>query len=198
MKTTGDNQINTRVYWNYIYTTPAREIEYWADTSRWEAIYNEVKDGDRFIEFGCGVGIPGRMIEKSRKGCEVWGTDISDEIIKKNTAEGRKVIYKQGYVGYQDFLPSDYFDVVFAGELLEHIDEPEVLFTEAHRILKKGGKLVVSTPREDSISSPEHLWEFTEDDVREYYLNAKFKDVRFIKLTDMDYMKIIFSVGVKA
>jgi len=29
MKSTNNAQINTRVYWNYIYNTPAKAQEYW-------------------------------------------------------------------------------------------------------------------------------------------------------------------------
>jgi SAM-dependent methyltransferase len=38
------------------------------------------------------------------------------------------------------------FDVVFAFEVLEHIDEPQKAASEFHRVLKQGGRLYVSTP----------------------------------------------------
>jgi len=197
MKPTGNPQINSKIYWNYIYNTPAKEVEYWADTRRFPAVVNEVKDGDKFIDFGCGVGIPGRTIMESRKGCEVWGTDISDDIIEKNKKKDPDIQYFQGYVGYQDFLPSDYFNVVFAGEIIEHIDEPNKLFEEAYRVLKKGGKLIISTPREGAVYSSEHIWEYTEPDVEKLYFDVGFKSVLFKPLHDMEYLKVIFSVGVK-
>jgi len=197
MKPTGNSQINTRVYWNYIYTTPAKEKDYWAHTGRYTSMLEEVKDGDKFLDIGCGVGIPGRMVKEQRKGCEIWGTDISDEIINKNNAENLGIKYFQGYAGYNDFLPSDYFDTVFSGELMEHLDDPNVLFAEAYRVLKEGGKFVVSTPQDDAVTSPEHVWEFTKDDVRDYYVKNKFKDVRFKDLHNLEHLVIILGVGIK-
>lgn len=197
MKKTGNPQINTKFYWNYIYTTPAKEKGYWTRTGRFDQILKEVKSGDKFISIGCGVGISGRMIKEKYPESEVWGTDISDEIINKNKKENLEIKYYQGYAGYQDFLPSDYFDVVFSGELIEHLDDPNVLFKEAYRILKSGGKLCISTPHEDAVTSPEHVWEFTEDDVKYLFASNGFKDVEFKDLHNLEHLVIIFALGVK-
>ena len=75
------------------------------------------------------------LIKKEKKDCEIWGTDISDEVIKANKKDKKGIKFFHGYAGHQDFLPSNYFDVVFAGELIEHMDYPEKLFEEAYRIL---------------------------------------------------------------
>jgi ubiquinone/menaquinone biosynthesis C-methylase UbiE len=143
------------------------------------------------------VSIPGRLIRKEKQGCEIWGTDISNEIIEKNKKDKDGTKYFQGTIGYQDFLPSDYFDVVFSGEVIEHMDDPNLLFKEAYRILKKGGKLLITTPLVTSVDSPEHVWYFTKDDVKKLYLDNGFKNVTFKDLPDMEYLMVIFSIGVK-
>lgn len=43
-------------------------------------------------------------------------------------------------------LPDNCCDVVFMIALLEHLDNPEAVISEAHRILKKDGLLVLTTP----------------------------------------------------
>lgn len=45
------------------------------------------------------------------------------------------------------------FDMVIAVEVMEHIHDHEVFFRECNRILKKGGKLVFSTPNILSLKS---------------------------------------------
>lgn len=199
MKQTGNSQINTRVYWNHIYTTPAREVEYWTDNGRFPLLLELINDGDKFIDIGCGVGIPGRLVHQKYPQNEIWGVDISDEVIRNNIASDESSVfrYQQGYAGFNDDLPPEYFNVCFAGEILEHLDEPNKLFEEAYRILRTGGKFIISTPRDDSINSPEHVWEFTEEDVEKLYKDAGFKSVEFKKLPNMEHLSVIFAIGTK-
>jgi SAM-dependent methyltransferase len=63
------------------------------------------------------------------------------------------------------------FDGLFAGEILEHLPEPEQAVAEWNRVLKTGGVLIVTTPnrgrrinrlnRESWPFSPDHLREFS-------------------------------------
>lgn len=194
---TGKLQINTKVYWNYIYTTPAKEKEYWTDTARFPTAVSYVKDGDKFIDLGCGVGIPGRMIKEQKKGCEIWGVDISSEVIENNKKADPDIKYSQGYIGRLEHLPKNYFDVCFSGETIEHLDFPQDLFKDAHRILKPGGRLIITTPIEDHIDSPEHVWMFTRNDIRKLFTDAGFKNVEFIDLPDTEYLIVFFATGIK-
>lgn len=194
---TDNPQLNTKIYWNYIYTTPAKEADYWANTRRFPEAIKYVKNGDKFLDIGCGVGIPGRMVGKMKKGCEVWGVDISDKIIKSNQKNDKDSKYLQGYVGQLKGVPENYFDVVFSGETLEHLDEPRDLLRDAYRVLKKGGKFIMTTPHGESVDSPEHTWYFERDDVEDLHFTAGFKKVKFVELDDMEHMIIIFSVGTK-
>lgn len=197
MLRTDKNQINTRTYWNYIYTTPARTAEYWSDTRRFRKALEYVKDGDRVIDIGCGVGIFCRMAQKKRIGTEVWGRDISDEIIRLNKQMDIGINYAVGYAGEQGDLPSNYFNIVFCGETIEHMDEPQQLFNEAFAILKSGGKLIITTPLEDHIVSEEHVWYFTKEDIKTFYKTAGFKEPEFVELEGMEHMVVIFAAGEK-
>jgi len=197
MKRTDNLQVNTKTYWNYIYTTPAKKAEYWSSTRRFPEAIKYVKDGDKFLDIGCGVGIPGRMIKKMRKGCEIWGVDISDEIIKNNKIDDKDIKYFQGYVGQLKGVPEKYFDVVFSGETLEHLDEPADLVRDGYRTLKKGGKFIITTPHGEEIKSPEHTWYFEKDDIEDLFFTAGFKDIKFVELGDMEHLVIIFAIGTK-
>lgn len=197
MQQTGNLQTNTKTYWNYIYTTPARAKEYWGRTMRFFYAVNHVKEGDKFIDLGCGVGIPGRMIKEKKKNCEIWGVDISDEVIKSNKKDDPDIKYFQGYIGSLGFLPINHFDIVFCGETIEHLDTPSDLFGEAYSILKIGGKLIITTPIKDHIHSPEHIWEFNKEDIENLYKDAGFRKVEFEKLSDLEYTMVFFAVGIK-
>lgn len=194
---TTNEQINTKTYWNYIYNTPAKEKEYWERTMRFSELIKYVKHGDKFFDLGCGVGLPASMILEQRKDCEVWGLDISSDVIERNKKEMPNGKWFSGHVENLEKFPSNYFDVVFSGEVIEHLDNPAVLFKEAYRVLKKGGKLIITTPRDDGVESSEHLWYFSQDDIESFYFSTKFKDVKFVNLPDMEYMLVFFAIGEK-
>ncbi len=46
---------------------------------------------------------------------------------------------------------SNYFDVVFLGDVIEHLVEPDKLVIELHRVLKDEGILIITTPNLASI-----------------------------------------------
>ena len=197
MKSTGNMQINSKIYWDYIYTTPAREMDYWAKTNRFPKAVEYVKDGDKVIDLGCGVNIIGRMIKKERKNCEIWGIDISSKVINKNRKDNPDGHYFQGYIGNLKSIPENYFNVVFSGETIEHLDDPSWLFSDAYRLLKKSGMLIITTPQEEHIDSPEHVWYFSKEDIITLFTDAGFTHPTFVDLPDMEHMIIFFAVGKK-
>jgi ubiquinone/menaquinone biosynthesis C-methylase UbiE len=197
MKATNNEQINTKLYWNYIYNTPAKFKEYWQRNHRFFTLMDYIKDGDKFIDLGCGVGCPAQIVNEQKKGCEIWGVDISSDVIKANKKDAPYAKWHQGYIGGLDFLPNNYFDVCFAGELIEHLDNPMDAFMDAHRILKKGGKFVITTPHEDKILSSEHVWFFDQADIKALFKDTGFKKIEFVKLPDTEHILVIFAVGTK-
>lgn len=76
---------------------------------------------------------------------EKHALDLSD-IIKKHAQ--KDVVTHIGKINEVKSLKADYFDVVFASNILEHLDDEE--FTSAiqtiHKILKKDGKLIIIQP----------------------------------------------------
>lgn len=208
MKKTGNFNINSKSYWNFVYGGKEKRTAYDIhgtdkctheknDTKRFSTALTSVKPGDRVLDMGCGVGTFTKLVKKTYPTCEVWGTDISSTAIEDNLKENPEIIYKHEYIGFQDKLPRDYFDVVFCGETIEHLDEPEEAFREGFEMLKSGGKLIITTPKEDRIQSEEHVWFYTHEDVEKLFLEAGFNEVEFKYLPDMEHLLIIFAIGTK-
>jgi SAM-dependent methyltransferase len=57
------------------------------------------------------------------------------------------------------------FDVVFAGEILEHVERPAELVAELARVARPGAWLSLSTPLGDAHPDVQHVWEFEPEDV---------------------------------
>jgi|SRR3989344_2045256 len=70
----------------------------------------------------------------------------------------------------------NYFDVIIATHVLEHLPDPQKTITEIYRILKKGGICIVSVPLiEHYHPNPKDYYRFTWDSLN--YLFKEFKKV---------------------
>lgn len=112
-------------------------------------------EGKQAIDIGCGGGIYTRAL--LALGAEhVTGVDFSAEMLKGaevslSADDSAKVTWHQGDA-CRSGLPSEYGDVVLERALIHHLRDLRACFTEARRILKPGGTLIVQdrTP-EDSL-----------------------------------------------
>jgi ubiquinone/menaquinone biosynthesis C-methylase UbiE len=100
----------------------------------------------KILELGCGAGEA--SVYFAKKGAEVTATDISQgmldvvqQVAKRHNAT---LSTKQSYSDNIDFA-DETFDIVYAANLLHHVDLASTLI-EASRVLKKGGVFVSWDP----------------------------------------------------
>lgn len=98
----------------------------------------------KLLDLGCGDG---RLVPlwQALTGAEAHGLDLSPQAMQVAAQQYPFVHYKAGdatSTGYADEL----FDIIICQEVLEHIEQQDALVTEAARILKKGGTLILTTP----------------------------------------------------
>ena len=130
--------------------------------------------GRRVLDLGCRDGALTRAFAE---GNEVVGVDADKEAL----AEAQKLGIETRWADLDELLPFDNesFDVVVAGELLEHLRDPRQLVAEARRVLRPGGTFVASVPNAYRLKNrlrflagrkpeddPTHLQMFSANDVR--------------------------------
>jgi SAM-dependent methyltransferase len=144
--------------------------------------------GRRVLDLGCRYGALTRAYVD---GNEVVGVDVDREAL----AEAAKLGIETRWADVDEPLPFEdaSFDVVAAGELLEHVRDPERLTDEILRMLRPGGTFVGSVPNAFRLKNrlrfllgrkpeddPTHLHMFSPDEVRALLRRFEQPELHFI------------------
>lgn len=94
----------------------------------------------RLLDLGAGAGIVEAMNFRGTV-LRVCGVDLDPRVTTNPFLdEGR--VADAGRIPY----PDESFDVIFADNVMEHLDDPEQVFSEIARVLRQGGHLLFKTP----------------------------------------------------
>lgn len=122
-------------------------------------ILNQIQPSDKVLDIGCvGHEIEERDLSDPPRGYflhhdlhqhadQVVGIDILDTEVEKMVAAG----YDVKVADAQRFDLNETFDVIVAGELIEHLENPGLFLQCCRSHLKKDGKVIISTP------NPQHI-----------------------------------------
>ena len=140
--------------------------------------------GRHVLDLGCRDGA---LTQTYAGGNEIVGVDADREAL----AEAQKLGIETHWADLDDALPFQdaTFDVVVAGELLEHLRDPKRVVSEVLRVLRPGGTFVASVPNAYRLKNrlrflrgrkpeddPTHLQMFAPNDIRA--LLGGFEDVK--------------------
>ncbi len=140
-----------------------------AEAVAFSVMYLPQVRGGELLDVGCGGGA--QLVEMRRLGWRVTGVDPDERAVAM--AKGQYGLdVRPGTLEEQRF-PSARFDAVILSHVIEHVHDPAGLLRECGRVLKPGGRIVVVTPNEASLTHrrlqaswiglqpPRHLYLFT-------------------------------------
>ena len=119
----------------------------WAWERRRALLLAEARPGERVLDLGCGAG---RFVAALRDtGADPVGVELADGALERarRNVEGAdlRALGADGTLPLEDAS----VDLVWCSEVLEHVPDTAGLLSEARRVLRTGGRLLLTTPSHD-------------------------------------------------
>ena len=112
-----------------------------------------LKTDSKLLEVGCGAG--NLLLQATVRGSYPVALDLAKQALAFVRSRLREA--KSGSEAPRDFmciqsigellpLASDSFECILLSEVIEHLERPQISIKEAARVLRPGGRLLVTTP----------------------------------------------------
>ena len=104
----------------------------------------ELKKPLRILDVGCHEGEFIATLQKHVRNVSFFGIDVNREAIRK----ARDKVCGQFYIMPAENMtfPANYFDFVLALDVIEHVSYLHKSIHQIHRVLRRGGVLILSVP----------------------------------------------------
>jgi len=110
---------------------------------------HNLPDDARILDIGCGDGFHLNLLRKfGKKTWSLEGIDVDKHAVEAATRSGLKV-----HLGTAEEidLPNENYDLVFMIMTIEHVEKPDAVLRVVHKLLKRGGRLVIVTDNTNSV-----------------------------------------------
>lgn len=113
------------------------------------------------LEVGCGEGRGVELL--SPLSAKYVALDKITDVIQRLSASHKNVTFREAIVPPFEGIEDNSFDVVVSFQVIEHIKEDEFFLEEIYRVLRPGGKALISTPniKKTLTRNPWHIREYT-------------------------------------
>jgi SAM-dependent methyltransferase len=180
-----------RAHYEAFWADAPPDPEPWAWDRRRAFLLAEARPGERVLDLGCGAG---RFVAALRDaGSDPVGVEIAEAALERARAiapgADLRLLEPDGSI------PLDHgsVDLVWCSEVLEHVADTEHLLLETRRVLKPGGRVLITVPfhgraktalialtRHDAYFDPtgQHLRFYTASSLHTTLERAGFADIR--------------------
>lgn len=113
------------------------------------AVVHAMQLTGRVLEFGAGTGTLINQLVSHGCHCTLTGTDL----LPRPAGIGSEVEWIHADLNAPLPCPDASFDAIISTEVIEHLENPRAVFREFARLLRPGGRLLLTTPNQESIRS---------------------------------------------
>jgi 2-polyprenyl-3-methyl-5-hydroxy-6-metoxy-1,4-benzoquinol methylase len=151
---------------------------------------NNINRESHILEIGAGNGFFAELINADN----YIGLEFNDNAIKDAQLKGISLIKKNIECFSQETKLN--FDIVCSFHVLEHVSNPNSFIESAIKVLKKGGKLIIAVPCNNSIYSNNvnHTLNLPPHHVNRFFIDTMKKIAILFDLNLLDYR--IDSIGI--
>jgi SAM-dependent methyltransferase len=107
-------------------------------------LIGEVNRGERALDLGCGEGDFTALLADA--GAHVVGSDIADAAIERARMKHPGLDFRLAPIDGPLPDEDNAFDLVWASEVIEHVADTARWLSEVRRVLRPGGRLLLTTP----------------------------------------------------
>ncbi len=134
--------------------------------------------GKKVLEVGCGFGAFSKILRE--KQYNVFASDISSFIINHAKRLQKDINFTTEDVVKTQGKKNDY-DLIFAFEVLEHLNSPKKALKNLYLRLKKGGMLIFSSPypTKRTLADPTHINVHNPEEWTEWGKEIGFNKIRY-------------------
>ena len=162
------------------------------------------------LEVGCGTAVSSNGYIKNH--VNYTGIELDENLYKFAHNKSRNVLYG-------DFLKTNFnkkFDIIFASQVVEHIDKPNFFFKKCNENLEKNGILHIDVPNDFSIISlvrktfknkkyygairpPYHMRAYSPNSINKLFLRNNFYNIKtFSKINwDRTFGQLVENIGLQ-
>lgn len=133
----------------------------------------DLNGDEKILDVGCGPGVLTVEIAKRLKAGCITGLDLSDNMLRLAEKLAKEHLVENVRFEKGDALnlhfPKETFDVVISTSVFHWVKDPKKFLLELHRVLKKGGKLGLTSRGPDSYREFWHAFEAVAKRYPEYF-----------------------------
>jgi SAM-dependent methyltransferase len=133
-----------KAYYEDVWERLPEDPEPWAWSRRRSLLLGEVRPGERVLDLGCGAG---RFTAALREaGADPVGVEIAEGALQRARRNVPGADLRLAPADGPLPLEDSTVDLVWCSEVLEHVPDTAGLLSEIRRVLRTGGRLLVTTP----------------------------------------------------
>jgi SAM-dependent methyltransferase len=136
-----------RAHYESFWADAPEDPEPWAWERRRAFLLAEARPGERVLDLGCGAG---RFVAALRDaGAAAVGVELADAALERGRRNVPGADFRRLTDDGEIPLEDGSVDLVWCSEVLEHVPDTARLLSEARRVLRTQGRLLVTTPAHD-------------------------------------------------